>query len=47
MAGGNYGNLVPLIGFFTILFFTVQDSQPADNEYGEGYIRHNAIPRIN
>jgi uncharacterized membrane protein YhaH (DUF805 family) len=40
-------NLVPLIGFFTILFFTVQDSQPADNEYGEGYIRHNAIPRIN
>lgn len=27
-------SLIPIIGFFVLLFFYVQDSQPGENEYG-------------
>jgi uncharacterized membrane protein YhaH (DUF805 family) len=27
-------NLLPLVGFFVIIYFTVQDSQPETNQYG-------------
>jgi uncharacterized membrane protein YhaH (DUF805 family) len=27
-------NTLPLIGFIVMLYFTVQDSQPGDNQYG-------------
>jgi uncharacterized membrane protein YhaH (DUF805 family) len=35
-------NLVPLLGFVIILYFTIQDSQPADNQYGPKPVNQKA-----
>lgn len=37
-------SLIPLVGFIIILIFTVQDSQPGDNEYGPN--PKGAEPRV-
>jgi len=37
-------SLVPLIGTIVLLVFTVQDSQPGDNEYGPN--PKGAAPRV-